>query len=91
MHAFHAIGEMTNVRNKVRKLKATPNDTPIQEKAFKIDTTAKFVAVQVVMIFVLFGGSFLVFSWLELAAITLREAYPTGTQRQGKREDLVFR
>jgi len=71
MHAFHAIGEMANVRFKGRKLRATIENTPIQEKAFKIDTTAKIVAVQMVMIIVLFGGSFLVFGWLQLAATTL--------------------
>lgn len=58
LHAFHVIGEMTNVRYKALKLKATINSTHLPEKSFNVDTSAKLVAVQVLMILVPFSRLF---------------------------------
>lgn len=71
MHSFHAIGEASNVRAKVRKLKATIDGTTFPEKSFKVDTTAKLIGVMVVLVVVLFMVPFLLFSWLQLSTTTL--------------------
>jgi hypothetical protein len=71
LHTFHAIGEMNNVRAKVGKLKAAIDGTPVPEKSFQIDTNGMMVGVLLGMIIVLFGGSLLAFSLLQLSAVTL--------------------
>ena len=70
-HFGHAVGEMWNVRFKVRKLNAVIDETPLQEKRFKINSTAKIIAAVTMLFVLLFGGAFLIFSWLQLTPTTL--------------------
>jgi hypothetical protein len=68
-HAFHALGEVHNVRYKVARLVAVAANNPWKEKSFKMDSMGKIVGGLSLFALVLMGGTFALLEVLSVSVL----------------------